>query len=564
MASIAEVIRSHHSEIIQCWVDEATRAASARGLDQPEFRNIMPGYLASLAESRASGGDGDNQQRQHVESHVSARLRQGFHVAEVVEEFAILGRCITQTWATTPPDEQPDGHDVEQLYIELHVAMESVTNLFGKHLLEEEQTEKRYLRLLQKVASEALRLDEPSSRNRLKELLEVILEAMGARSCALLLYVPEGERLVTAASAGVGNEQLEHYATSLAPKSFPGSIVAAGEETYSLWDAMTATVEVSESLRQGGIHSLLGVRLPAHRALMGVLYVGLSDTREFTAREKQRLQTLGQHLSVHLENARLYTNLQEKVEALKTERGLREQFVNVLAHDLRGPLSSAKMGARALIQAPEKLEARRDLALRIDRNIERADQMVRDLLDANRIQAGQRLPLRLDTCDLGRIAHDVVEDLMMLHGERFVLEAEDHVRGIWSAEELRRALWNLGTNAIKYGAAGLPVTFTVTSTGAGCRVAVHNHGRTIPREEQRDIFQPFMRTGSAQRGVSKGWGLGLTLVWGCAQAHGGRVDVTSEPGAGTTFSLTLPWDARPFQQDQGGDVGTSLAASPSL
>ncbi|MGE6759786.1 ATP-binding protein [Corallococcus interemptor] len=563
MASIAEVIRNQQSEIIQCWMDEATRAASARGLEQPEFRNIMPSYLASLAEARASGGSGDNQQRRHVESHVSARLRQGFDVAEVVEEFAILGRCITQTWATAPPGEQPDGHDVERLFTELHVAMETVADLFHTHLLEEEQTEKRYLRLLQKVASEALKLDEPNSRGQLNELLEIILEAMGARSCALLLYVSQDARLVTAASAGLGNEQLEHYATSLDPKSFPGSIVAAGEETCSLRDVTTATLEVSESLRQGGIHSLLGVRLPAHQALLGVLYVGLTDTREFTVREKQRLQTLGQHLSVHLENARLYANLQEKVEALETERGLREQFVNVLAHDLRGPLSSAKMGAHALLRAPEKLEARRDLALRIDRNIERADQMVRDLLDANRIQAGQRLPLRLDRCDLGRIAYDVVEELTVLHGECFVLEAQEHVRGIWSAEELRRALWNLGTNAFKYGAAGSPITFTVTSDGTQAQASVHNRGPVIAPADQEAIFKPLIRTRSAKTGPSKGWGLGLTLVWGCAQAHGGRVELTSDADTGTTFRLVLPCDARPFQVDPNGAERAGRDSGPS-
>ncbi|GMU05495.1 sensor histidine kinase [Corallococcus caeni] len=561
MASIAEIIRNNHGEIVRCWMEEATRAASARGLDKPEFRNIMPTYLASLAEARASGGDGDDMQRQHVESHVSARLRQGFHVAEVVEEFAILGRCITQMWAHTPPALQPDVHDVERLYAELHVAMERVTDLFGKHLLEEEQTEKRYLRLLQQVASEALRLDGPASRNRLKELLEVILEAMGAQSGALLLYEPAGDRLVTAASTGAANEQLEHYATSLDAKSFPGSIVAAGEETCALWDAMTTPLEVSDTLRQGGLHSLLGVRLPAHRALMGVLYIGLTDTREFTSREKQRLQTLGQHLSIHLENAQLYANLQDKVEALQAERSLREQFVTILAHDLRGPLSAARLGAHALIRAPEKLDTRRDLALRIDRNIDRADQMVKDLLDANRIQAGQRLPLRLDTCDLGGIAHDVVEELSMLHGERFVLKAAERVRGIWSAEELRRALWNLGTNAIKYGADALPITFTVTSTETEARASVHNQGPAIARADQETIFRPFIRTRSAQTGSSHGWGLGLSLVWGCAQAHGGRVELTSDADTGTTFSLVLPWDARPFQADLGKSENTGRVSS---
>ncbi|MBZ4329518.1 GAF domain-containing sensor histidine kinase [Corallococcus sp. AS-1-12] len=550
MATVAEFIRSQHPDILRCWVGEATQTASARGLDGPEFRNVMPRYLASLATGQASNGSATREQLRHVESHVSARLRQGFHVAEVVEEFALLGRCICRAWSAAPPEAQPDVADVARLFTTLHAAMEAVTDLFSRYLLEDEQTEKRYLRLLQKVASESPGLDGPGSRKQLTELLEVILDAMGAQSAALLLYEPKDERLVTAASAGRAHEQLERYAASMDLSTFAGTIAAAGEETCSLWDAGTTELVVGESLRGGGIHSLLGVRLPAHHALIGVLYVGLTATREFTLQEKQRLQTLGQHLSVHLENARLYANLQEKVEALQAERSRREQFVTILAHDLRGPLSAAKMGAQTLLRTPEKLDARRDLALKITRNIDRTDQMVRDLLDANRIEAGQRLPLRLDACDLGAIARDVVEELTALHGERFVLEADGHVQGIWSAEELRRALWNLGTNAIKYGAADRPVTFTVTSTDAGARVSVHNHGRMIPRGDQQNIFQPFFRTRSAQKELSSGWGLGLTLVWGCAQAHGGRVELTSEPGEGTTFSLALPRDARPFQKER--------------
>lgn len=558
MATVGEIIRSHHAEILRRWTAEANQAASARGLDGPEFRNVMPTFLASLAEAGGTRSEGIRNQRQYVESHVSARLRQGFNVGEVVEEFALLGRCISRIWSASPPEEQPGVLDVGLLFAELHASMELATDLFSKHLLEDEQTEKRYQRLLQKVASESLGLKGPSTQDELKELLEVIVDAMGAQSAALMLHETQGERLVIAASAGAANEQLEHYAASVDLTTLPGNIAAAGEDTYSLWDAMTTELEVSQTLRQGGIHSLLGVRLPAHRALIGILYVGLADTREFTLREKQRIQTLGQHLSVHLENARLYTNLQEKVEALEAERSLREQFVTILAHDLRGPLSAAKVGAQSLMRAPEKLDARRELALRIDRNIERADQMVRDLLDANRIQAGQRLPLRLDVCDLGGIAQEVVEELSILHGDRFLLKAEERVRGIWSAEELRRALWNLGTNALKYGAAGQPITFTVSRTDTGARASVHNHGPMISSEDQETIFQPFIRTHAARVGPSKGWGLGLTLVWGCAQAHGGKAGVTSEADTGTTFSLDLPWDSRPFQVGRESPMGVSV------
>ncbi|RKH16172.1 histidine kinase [Corallococcus praedator] len=547
MASVADIIRSHHTEIIRQWTEEANRTASARGLGGPEFRNIMPTYLTALADMHETPGAGISDQQKYVESHVSARLRQGFHVAEVVEEFALLGRCITRMWSNAPLGQQPDVQDVERLFTELHAASTAVTDLFSKHLLEDEQTEKRYLRLLQQVASEALASDGATLRDRLKEVLELILEAMGAQSVALLLYEPASQKLVTAASAGAADEAFEHYAVSLDPASFPGTVAAGGEETSTLPDARTTMLDVSDTLRNSGIHAVLGVRLPPHHALMGVLYVGVSEIREFTIREKTRLQSLGQHLSIHLDNAKLYADLKEKLEELEAERHLRERFVSVLAHDLRGPLAAAKMSAQMLMRFPEKLSERRDLAMKIDRNIERTDQMVRDLLDANRIRAGERIPLRLDECDLGGVAREVVEELNTLHGDRFVLETQERVRGIWSANELRRALWNLGSNAFKYGAADQPITFTVSRTDVGARASVHNTGPVIPRDDRESIFRPFSRTRSAQQGPARGWGLGLTLVWGCAQAHGGRVVVTSDATTGTTFTLELPWDARPFQ-----------------
>ncbi|WP_095959123.1 sensor histidine kinase [Corallococcus macrosporus] len=548
MASVAGVIRRHQDEIIRRWTEEASRAASARGLDGPEFKNVMPTYLASLADEEGAPGTLASVRQAHVESHVAARLRQGFNVAEVIEEFAILGRCITSMWLNAPTEARPSALDVERLFTGLHAASTVVTERFSRHLNEDEQTEKRYMRLLQKVTSEAILEEEPTSlRDLLKEILALLIEAMGAQSAAVLLYEAEGEKLVTAAAAGLASEHLEQHATSMRPCSLLRKVGAGGEETRSVSDEATAPLEVSPTLRQHGLNTLFGVRLPLHRALVGFVYVGLAEVRDFTAREKERLLSLGQQLIVHLDNAKLYAELREKIEALQAERALRERFVSVLAHDLRGPLSAAKSGAQLLMRHPERLDQRRNLALRIDQNIERTDQMVRDLLDANRIRAGQRLPLRLDTCDLGIIAREVFEELTALHGERFILLAEERVRGIWSAEELRRALWNLGSNALKYGSPTEPITFTVKRDGDRARASVHNFCSVIAPEDQERIFKPFSRTQSAHAGPAAGWGLGLTLVWGCAQAHGGRVTLQSDEATGTTFTLELPPDARPFQ-----------------
>lgn len=308
-------------------------------------------------------------------------------------------------------------------------------------------------------------------------------------------------------------------------------------------DAATTELSVSPALRGSGIHSLLGVRLPQRRRLLGVLYVGLTETRAFTAREKRLLESLGGQLTLHLDNARLFADLLEKVDLLAAERELRERFVSILAHDLRGPLGAAMIGSQILVEHPE----RRDVAVRIARNIDRADGMVRDLLDVNRIRAGERLSLRIAECDLGAVAREVYEEMVSTSGERFTLVVPDRVIGYWSAEELRRAVWNLATNAVKYGAADRPITLLVRRDDDGAEVAVHNWGPPIPVEEQGNIFRAFTRAKSAKVGPQTGWGLGLALVEGCAMAHGGRVDVHSSVEAGTTFSVHLPMDSRPFQ-----------------
>jgi len=287
---------------------------------------------------------------------------------------------------------------------------------------------------------------------------------------------------------------------------------------------------------------------------MGVLYIGLSDTRSFSPSEIRRIETLGDQLTLHLDNAKLYADLQDKVDALTLERGLRERFMSVLVHDLRGPLTVAKMGSTMLIRQPELLDERRELAAKIDTNIDRAERMIRDLLDTNLIHANERLPLHLAECDLAVIARVVIGELSSIYGERFMLKQEDGGRGIWDAEELRRALWNLVINAVKYGAPDKPITITVKGSLSEAQMSVHNYGSLIAPEDQSNIFDSFTRTQGAQANGKIGWGLGLTLVRGCAEAHGGKVTIESSADSGTTFTIHLPPDSRPYQ------VGFNLAA----
>lgn len=541
MASVAKMVRDHEAEILRDWLEQAGRAASARGLRGPEFSNMVPRLLAAFGE-----GDGAARRTALVTSHVSDRLRQGFDLAEIVEELAILGRSIASTWRDRPPSERPAPDDVQRMHDEIARATTIVTSTFVDHMLQEEQTEKRYRRLLQQLASEALQPDAAPFRSRVREVLSLVQEAMGAESAALLLYEADTQRLVTAAATGAAEGALQRYATSLDPSSFAGRLTSADSAARS--DAVSTELEVASTLRDSGIRALLGTRLPPLRALLGVVFVGRFDPRPFSDREVRRIEALGEALTLHLDNAKLHAELQARVAALEEERALRERFVAVLAHDLRGPLTTAKIAAQALARRPELLGTRCDLATRIARGIDRADRMVGDLLDANRIRAGERLALDVAPAELVAIASDVVEELRAIHGDRFAIEGDVRVEGWWSAPDVRRALWNLVVNAVKYGAPDGPITIRVARTGRDrVEASVHNAGPPIPVVDQVHLFEPYARTLSAQAIGPRGWGLGLTLVHGCAEAHGGRVKVESALAEGTTFTVELPIDARPFQ-----------------
>jgi signal transduction histidine kinase len=159
------------------------------------------------------------------------------------------------------------------------------------------------------------------------------------------------------------------------------------------------------------------------------------------------------------------------------------------------------------------------------------------------VRAGEKLPLELEPLDLVRIASETLDELGTIHGDRFVLRAPPHIEGTWGAKAVRRILENLCNNAIKYGSPLAPVEVVLDADDDRAIIRVHNEGNPIPRELWSTLFEPFRRGGADA--AQKGWGLGLTLVRGMAEAHGGSVEIESGAEAGTTFTVTLPRHARP-------------------
>lgn len=232
--------------------------------------------------------------------------------------------------------------------------------------------------------------------------------------------------------------------------------------------------------------------------------------------------------------------LKESIVALEQERDLREHFISALWHDLRTPLTAARISAQMIAKNPDVSEAHRRLSSRIIDNMDRMDRMIRDLLDAARIRAGTRLAVKSDYCEIGSTVRNVLNDLATVHGDRFVFEMDERARGYWDCQALVRIVENLCSNAVKYGARNAPITVRCKEDRGSVLLSVHNEGTPIPVSEQSRIFESFQRAHGAEQSGKNGWGIGLALVRALTESQGGAVSVESQEGRGTTFTVKLP------------------------
>ena len=211
-----------------------------------------------------------------------------------------------------------------------------------------------------------------------------------------------------------------------------------------------------------------------------------------------------------------------------------------LTHDLRTPLAAAKFASQLLFRkGSDPAEAQR-LSARIATSLDRCDRMIGDLLDANQLRSGKKLSIEVEPLELTDLVEDALAALSTLYGDRFVLHAPAPINGLWSRLELRRMVENLCINAVKYGTAGRPVSVSVQEDSEVVNLEVHNEGPAIPAEDQARLFEPYHRRATHQNGSEQGWGLGLTVGNGIAEAHGGETAVISNTDNGTTFRVTLP------------------------
>lgn len=242
------------------------------------------------------------------------------------------------------------------------------------------------------------------------------------------------------------------------------------------------------------------------------------------------------------ERERLYHAEQEARAAAEAAVLARDEVLRIVAHDIGNALSAMKVHAMVLhrtLPDPEGDAAKRALAIRdMAQQVERLRQ---DLLDVAAIEAG-RLSFEPHEVRLADVVNDVLDTVAAPAQERELELSADVSAGlpaVWAdRERVGQVLANLVGNAVKFTPAGGRVSVRAFADGGEARVVVADTGPGIPPEHLPHVFDRFWQARGTRRA---GAGLGLAIARGIVEAHGGRIGVESEPGAGSRFFFTLPF-----------------------
>jgi signal transduction histidine kinase len=241
----------------------------------------------------------------------------------------------------------------------------------------------------------------------------------------------------------------------------------------------------------------------------------------------------------------LVSELQTAQVDLKRALQMRDEFMSMVVHELRTPLSVLAMEVRVrqhqiaaentAFFAPENLSR---MFERDQRQVRSLTRLIDDMLDVSQIQHG-KLSIRRARCDLGAMLRRVVAEMQ---GQRsdvpITLTVDDaELLGEWDEFRLEQVVVNLLTNALRYGG-GKPIAVELAQLPGAASIRVSDRGVGIAPEDSARVFEQFVRVGDRLR--TPGLGLGLYITKQLVEAHGGTISVDSTLGEGSTFTVALP------------------------
>ena len=309
---------------------------------------------------------------------------------------------------------------------------------------------------------------------------------------------------------------LQTKQSQLLPTVFPETLqtITQSEEHRRLLEAIAPT-------------SIMGVPLIVRAQLLGALVVAsCRPERRYSATDLRLLEEVGRRAALALENARLYRTAERAIQA-------RDDMLGIVAHDLRNPLDTIRMQATLLRQHGAERG-------RIERAAIRINRLIDDLLDVTRMEAG-RLTIEAVHLCASEVIRDSVEAQQTLASSGSLelrLDVTSELPKLWAdRDRLLQVFENLIGNAAKFTAAGGRITIGARPRETDVLFWVADTGSGISADDLPHVFDRFWQARKAER---RSAGLGLPIVKGVIEAHGGHVWVESSPGSGSTFYFTVP------------------------
>jgi PAS domain S-box-containing protein len=301
---------------------------------------------------------------------------------------------------------------------------------------------------------------------------------------------------------------------------------------------------LNEIISRSGYRALLLAPLLRGQDIVGLLVVRRGPPGAFPKSTADLLQTFADQSAVAIQNARLFSEIEEKGKELAEASQHKSQFLANMSHELRTPLN-AILGYTELIadgiygQQSDKMLG---VLKRLESNGKHLLGLINDVLDLSKIEAGQ-LALELSDYSLEDIAQTVRSTLEPLAADKKlafkVVVAAKLPPGRGDGRRLTQVLINLVGNAIKFTDVG-EVAITAAATDGSFHLSVCDTGPGISAADQAKLFQEFQQADNAVTRKKGGTGLGLAISKRIIEMHGGKIWVESQLGQGSTFAFTLP------------------------
>jgi two-component system, OmpR family, sensor kinase len=373
------------------------------------------------------------------------------------------------------------------------------------------------------------------------QVASLLAEVLGTDKVDLFLHEPETDTLVAVGASNTPMGRQQHaIGLDRQPLANGGRAVEVFQTGQPYWKGRVDNDPEELIGVKRGLHvkSQVGVALDVAGARRGVLMAQSAQPDFFSTRDLRFLQAVSRWVGSAAHRA----ELAEQTAAAALEQGRRlaaEELVTVLAHDLRNHLTPLRARLQLLSRRATREQHAANLqdATKLHEGIDRLGRLISDLLDLARLDQGL-FTLSPQPVDVAALVREMAE-AMSTPGTAVRVEAPPELAVVADPVRLRQALENLLANAHEHSPDGVAVAVGLSAEERAGRtwavITTADQGPGIPPHLLPRLFERF-----AKAPGSAGLGLGLHLAQQIALAHGGTLEVTSTPGVGTTFRLSLP------------------------